>query len=76
VKENSVTLLTERYCEEATVFVSVVAVLGNPIITVRIVPRGDVGATSISFGSAVTVQGAAMAGLLDTLSKHPWKVTT
>ena len=76
MSENSVTLLTPRYCAEAEVFVSVVAVRGNPTITVRIVPKGGDGAVTISSGFAETVQGAAMVGLRDTLSKPPWRDTT
>jgi len=69
-------VLISKYCSEAAVSVSVVAVRGNPIITVRIVPKGGDGALSISSDSAATVQGAAMAGLLDTLRRQPWKDTT
>lgn len=76
MNENNDTLVTQRYCPEAEVFVSVAVVRGNPIITVRIVPKGGVGTLQISSDSAVMVQGAAMAGLRDTLSKLPWRDTT
>ena len=70
------TVLTSKYCSEAEVYVSVAVVRGNPITTVRIVPKGGVGVVTISCDSAATVQGAAMAGLLDTLKQPPWKDTT
>ena len=70
------TILTSKYCSEAEVFVSVAVVKGNPIITVRIVPKGGDGAVTISCDSAATVQGAAMAGLQDTLRRLPWRDTT
>lgn len=76
MNENNDTVLTEAYCAEAEVYVSVAVVRGNPITTVRIVPKGGDGALSISSGSAVMVQGAAMAGLLDTLRRRPWKAIT
>lgn len=69
-------VLISKYCSEAEVYVSVVAVRGNPIITVRIVPKGGDGAVTISSDSAATVQGAAMAGLQDTLRRLPWRDTT
>jgi hypothetical protein len=68
--------LTNKWVSEAEVYVSVVAVRGNPITTVKIVPKGGDGVVTISCDSAVTVQGAAMAGLLDTLKRLPWKDTT
>lgn len=70
------TVLISKWVPEAEVYVSVVAVKGNPITTVRIVPKGGDGAVTISCDSAATVQGAAMAGLLDTLKRLPWKDTT
>jgi hypothetical protein len=76
MSENNVTPLMERYCDEAKVSVSAAVVKGNPIITVKIVPKGDVGALTISCDFAATVQGGAMAGLHDILSKPPWKATT
>jgi hypothetical protein len=75
VNANNDTLLTQKYCDEAAVSVSVAVVRGNPITTVRIVPKGGAGALEISSGSAVMAQGAAMAGLLDTLRQPPWKDT-
>jgi hypothetical protein len=73
MSENSDSLVTQRYCSEAEVFVSVAVVAGNPIITVRIVPKGGVGTLQILSDSAAMVQGAAMAGLRDTLKQPPWK---
>ena len=69
-------VLTSKYCSEAEVYVSVAVVAGNPIITVRIVPKGGDGVVTISSDSAATVQGAAMAGLQRTLRLPPWKDTT
>jgi hypothetical protein len=76
VNEKNDLLLTQRWVSEAEVYVSVAVVLGNPTITVRIVPKGGAGELTISSGSAVMVQGAAMAGLRNTLSKPPWKDIT
>lgn len=76
MNENSDSLVTQRYCAEAEVYVNVAVVLGNPITTVRIVPKGGAGEVTISSGSAVMAQGAAMAGLLRILSKPPWKAIT
>jgi hypothetical protein len=69
-------VLISKYCSEATAYVSVAVVRGNPIITVRIVPKGDVGALTISSDSVAMVQGAAMVGLRDTLRQLPWRDTT
>jgi hypothetical protein len=69
-------VLTSKYCSEAEVSVSVAVVRGKVTITARIVPKGGVGALTISSDSVATVQGAAMAGLLDTLKRQPWKDIT
>jgi hypothetical protein len=73
MNESNDSVVTQRYCAEAEVFVSVVVVKGSPTITVRIVPKGGVGTLQISSDSAATVQGAAMVGLRDTLKRPPWK---
>lgn len=70
------TVLINKYCDEATVYVSAVVVAGNPTITVRIVPKEGNGVVTILSDSVATVQGAAMVGLLDTLRQQPWKDTT
>jgi hypothetical protein len=76
VSSQTDSVLISKYCSEAEVFVSVAVVRGNPIITVRIVPKGGDGALTISSDSAATVQGAAMAGLQGTLRRLPWRDTT